>query len=289
MIVVNLKGGLGNQMFQYAAGRALASKLGVPLLLDLSFLQSDPGGQYTQRHYELNQFNIRATLATESDLANFKGTPRGFFDKLFRKVSNYKTVNESGSSFNEDFKNLGDNVLLNGFWQSEKYFKAISEEIRRDFTPSFSFAPHDQQVISEINNNNSVSLHVRRGDYVSLKSAAEYHGTCGLDYYRAAMRKIEEANGSVKYYVFSDDLAWCKDNFKETSEITFVQSTTGASACDLLMMSYCRHNIIANSSFSWWGAWLNQNPSKTVIAPFNWFAPHVPVNNDLIPADWIRI
>lgn len=289
MIVVRLMGGLGNQMFQYAAGRALALKHNVSLSLDLSFLKAHAGDQYTQRHFELDQFSIAATIATEKELDLFSAAPRGFLHKLFGKQNQYKIYNESSSSYNPASEMLQDNVLLNGFWQSEKYFGAIGETIRADFMPTFSFSEADEKLISRLRAENSVALHVRRGDYVSLKSASEYHGICSIDYYNAAIEKIRQNVKEASFYIFSDDLDWCRENFKHLGSAVFVKNETGNSGCDLLMMSYCKHNIIANSSYSWWSAWLNNNRSKMVIAPAQWFAPHVPVNRDLIPPGWTRI
>jgi hypothetical protein len=286
MVTVKLKGGLGNQMFQYAAGRALAEKHHVPLLLDVSFLEADAGGLYTKRHYELDQLNIVAKVAGKEHLKKFKSPT--IFQRLF-KNSSAAVYHEQKSSYNKAFENLGPDVYLDGFWQTEKYFSSVRALLLKEFTPAFPLTGAIKVLADEIKNRKSVAIHVRRGDYVNLKSAAEYHGTCSMDYYDRAINYIKDKVEEAHYYIFSDDMAWCRENFRNLPNVHFTESQAGYSSVDLYLMSCCSHNIIANSSYSWWSAWLNTSEDKIVIAPEKWFAAGVAVNEDLLPSSYIKL
>jgi hypothetical protein len=288
MIIVKLMGGLGNQMFQYAAGRCLSHLHKTELKLDLSYLNADPANKYTKRNYALDVFNINADVATEADLKRFHPLERGKITRtLMRKLPIlYSKViaNESGHNFMKEFYSFPKDVYLNGFWQSEYYFEPVEELLRKEFTLKQNLIGENLLLADQIDNCNSVSLHVRRGDYISNKEAQEFHGSCSLEYYEKAIATLKQ-KGNVEVFVFSDDISWAKENIK-TDKIHFItQNNPGH--IDMHLMSLCKHNIIANSSFSWWGAWLNQNPEKTVVAPKNWFTDvHL---KDIYPKDWIVI
>jgi len=292
MIIVKLIGGLGNQMFQYAAGKALSLERGTELLIDKSDLDKETNGAFTKRHYELGCFNITERFANSNDLFPYKniGSSRlkrlrdRYFPWLVNKVSFY----ESGNSFHRNFFKLPANTYLNGFWQSEKYFKKYETQIRNSFQIKDPLPDELKDVLQNIRTTTSVSLHVRRGDYVSLKSANDYHGLCSQEYYEAAIDKLKKKYRDIVIFVFSDDIEWCKTNLNFNSPMHFISQNKGAQ-WDLYLMSECRHNIIANSSFSWWGSWLNTNPNKVVIAPKNWFRDTTISTNDLIPENWIRL
>jgi hypothetical protein len=245
MVTVKLKGGLGNQMFQYAAGRALAEKHRVPLLLDVSFLEADPAKLYTKRHYELDQLNIVAKVAGKEDLKKFRNPT--IFQRLF-KTSGGAVYHEQKSSYNKAFENLGPDVYLDGFWQTEKYFSSVRALLLKEFTPAYPLTGTVELLENEMKNCESVAIHVRRGDYVNLKSAAEYHGTCSMDYYDRAINYIKSNVIEAHYYIFSDDMTWCRENFRNLPNVHFTESQGRYSCVDLYLMSCCSHNIIANSS-----------------------------------------
>jgi hypothetical protein len=278
MITVKLLGGLGNQMFQYAIGRYLSIKNKEPLILDLTHLLSRNGIDYTPRDFELDVFNVKyADKILPGERKSFR----------HRFVSKHltTTVNENGYSFNAEVLNFKRNHYLNGFWQNEKYFKNIENIIREDFTLKADVLPVNETVIKKILSVNSVSVHFRRGDYLSNPTAKDINGVLELDYYKKAIAKISELVGTSHFFIFSDDVSWVKENVVFEEEHTFI-SQEGNAAVEIHWMAMCKHNIIANSSFSWWGAWLNQNPDKIVIGPKKWF------NNDqteIIPDRWMQI
>ena len=179
---------------------------------------------------------------------------------------------------------------MDGFWQSDKYFLKYESEIRKDFSfPSFTDRVNIN-LLSEIINSNSVSIHIRRGDYIQMNSAIESHPLCSIKYYQSAISKIKEIIEKPKFYFFSDDIEWVKNQFFSVENAIFVNHNKGKDSYkDMQLMANCKHNIIANSSFSWWGAWLNPNPKKIVIAPKNWFKDTSIDTSDLIPSTWIRL
>jgi Glycosyl transferase family 11 len=177
-----------------------------------------------------------------------------------------------------------------GYWQSERYFAAHADQIRRDFTPSKPLEPENAVIAAVISGTTAVSLHVRRGDYVSDAKTQAVHGVCGLDYYARAMAHIEAQIASPRYIVFSDDPDWTRANLTSPHPMTFVTANPPSRGFrDLQLMSLCRHHIIANSSFSWWGAWLNGRADKIVVAPAQWFASGGKDARDLVPKGWVRV
>lgn len=285
MIIIKLIGGLGNQLFQYAAGRLLAEKLGCPLKLDVTGYKNQSG--LTPRYYELGVFNIKESFANIEDINLLKNKKRSFFQKLFgiKKIYYYS---EKNFGFNEEFLNLTKNTYLNGYWQSEKYFLEISDILRKEF--SFKNPPdrETKNLLNQIKHINSVSLHIRRGDYVSDSQTKAAHYVDLEEYYKKAVNYIMENSNNPHFYIFSDDPQWVKDNFIKDFDYTIIDfNPTDKGYEDLRLMSTCKHNIIANSSFSWWGAWLNNNPEKIVIAPSKWFNISEYNTKDLIPESWI--
>lgn len=292
MIIVKLMGGLGNQMFQYAAGRCLAHLHKTELKLDLSFLNKDPQNKYTKREYKLDVFNIKAGIATEQDLKPFLPLEKGkITGTLMRKLPILYTkvvANESGYKFMKEFYSFPKNVYLNGFWQSENYFEPVKDLLREEFSIKETLSKENSDLCNKIVTYNSVSLHVRRGDYVTNKESNSYHGTCSLEYYQKAIDHLKKMSSDLNIFIFSDDVAWCKENLRTDLPIHFMEQNNPGHT-DMHLMALCKHNIIANSSFSWWGAWLNANPNKTVIAPKQWFAdPHL-ATPDIYPLNWIRL
>jgi len=294
MIIVKLMGGVGNQMFQYAAGRALACRVDTILKLDVSGYAA-PHWR-TPRLYLLDQLRITAGIASDSQLyASGALAPKRFGISWLGKRAGsvlgrrpFTTCKELPNCFDTQFLSLQDNTYLCGYWQSELYFQDISEIVRREFQPAVPWSRRNLQLAAEISATNSVALHVRRGDYVNDKSVRDAHGICSLEYYRTCMGQIECAIGNPHYYFFSDEPQWVRDNIKTSFPKTIVDHNGSRDAIfDIQLMSLCKHNILANSSFSWWGAWLNTNPDKKVFAPSRWFCRKEA--KDLLPASWIVI
>ena len=295
MIIVRLQGGLGNQMFQYAVGRSLAHFRNTSLKLDDSFLRDrTPREDFTYRDYELNIFKLNGAMAGEKELKPFFAKPSGFLEKvshLLREVLQpHQVFRQRFFHYDDQFFNCKRNTYLDGYWQSYKYFEPIEEIIRNDF--QFKAAPigKNANLINKLTKEQSVSVHVRRGDYVKHKRANLHHGVCPVEYYQSAMQYVAARVEGAHFYFFSDDIEWVKQNLGKTYQVSYVSHNTGgASFEDMRMMSYCKHNITANSSFSWWGAWLNSNPGKYVIAPEQWFNDTSRDTQDLTPQNWIRL
>ena len=289
MVVVKLMGGLGNQMFQYAAGRALAHAFNTSLKLDISFLSDNtPRHNVIQRPYELSVFNIKEQFPNKKEVQKFTTGRVALSDRLtFRTYTLYK---EPHFHFAPDFLKLKPSVYLDGFWQSEEYFKAIKETIVEEF--SFKEKPEggNKQISDQISGTNSVSIHVRRGDYISNPYTNSYHGTCDLKYYQLAIEIIAQRVTDPYFFVFSDDIEWTKEHLVIDYPSQYVDQNNGDKSYeDLRLMSTCKHNIIANSSFSWWGAWLNSYPDKIVVAPEKWFNNSENNTKDLLPPSWIKV
>lgn len=288
MIITKLQGGLGNQLFQYAAGLALAQKHGVTLKADTSFLKLDPKGHYTKREPELHHFELQLEEANESDLKKFNLNESILWRKLKKQFPtwfNSIVFNESQQQVEPNFFKLPANVYLNGYWQSEKYFSEIRDLLIQRLSIKPEYLQNTEPYLSLIKKTTeTVALHIRRGDYVSLSSAKEFHGVCGVEYYQKAATMFSE---KAQLLVFSDDLDWCRANlrFKQPTELI----NTGSTYSDFYLMKNCQHQIIANSSFSWWAAWLNTNPSKKVIAPKKWFADSNINTSDVYPVSWEKI
>jgi hypothetical protein len=197
--------------------------------------------------------------------------------------------NEFQANYISAFEKLPKNVLLNGYWQSEKYFLNIKEQLLNEITPNYEFTLKGKFYHYEISKSKAVSIHVRRGDYLNMPSAIDFHGTCSMDYYKSAILKLDEKFSDLKYFIFSDDINWCKSEFNFLKSPIFIEEEPEKkSSQDLFLMSYCKHNIIANSSYSWWAAWLNKSHSKLVIAPKKWFANKLN-DSDICPETWIRL
>jgi Glycosyl transferase family 11 len=299
MIVIQLAGGLGNQMFQYAYGKALSAKLKVPFYIDASLLNYYPSSKYnTQRQYTLDIFDINTEGVLGNDIWWLNQVKKNkfitiFLYKLYIKkllFSNKLNVYEQTPDGNpEEWMGVIPNTYIKGSFQSEIVFKDIETEIHKDFT--FQNLPPENihTVLLQIRGIESVAIHIRRGDY-TLQHNKEVHGVLGLEYYKKAILLLLERVKNPVFFVFSDDIDWVKENLRiDNIDIRFFENLNAPDYEDLRMMSNCKHNIIANSSFSWWGAWLNQNSNKIVIAPSNWFVTQNKDLNHLIPKAWIQL
>ena len=258
MITVRIFGGLGNQMFQYAAGRSLSKKYGVKLKLDTSFFKSNK-----ERKFLLDKFDVSEDIVISHDMTLFNS-------KLVRKVLAMIKLpkwyhRNYSNTFQSDFFNLPDNAYIDGYFQDERYFKDIKDILVKEFLPSFVLSDEYKLWLETIKSSNSVSIHVRRGDYL-LKKNIEVHGVLGVDYYERAVSKINKNVEHPKFFIFSDDEQWCIENIipiTKNGQIVKIRSEN-RDVEELILMSKCKHNITANSSYSWWGAWLNQNENKII-------------------------
>jgi hypothetical protein len=289
MIIVKLMGGLGNQLFQYAAGRSLSIHKKTTLELDISGFDHVPAG-VTKRKFELDAFDIPVSITSQSELDKRKQF--SFTDKALNKLlPNHRKryYDEPHFHFDENFYKASASASIVGYWQSEKYFAPVANIIRKDLAFRQETISKNKNLMEQIGSVNSVSVHVRRGDYVNDDHTARMHGNCGLDHYEAAVKLLDSKTSGMHLFVFSDDIAWAKDNFKFPFKTVFVEDSNAHAIDDLYLMSHCKHNIIANSSFSWWAAWLNNNQDKIVIAPSKWFGEFKADTKDLYPAGWIKI
>lgn len=293
MILIRLSGGLGNQMFQYSIGRYLALKHKTELKYDDGFFEFKNDFNSTKRNFELNIFNTQINKATKNELNLFlkKGRIQKRLESLFPFFERHHILNEKFHPFDPTVLNSKNNTYLNGYWQSEKYFNSVREVLLSDFTLKAQVQDKNQLLSEKCKSNNTLAIHIRRGDYVSKAENKEYHGVCSLDYYYSALELIKsKIHSTPEIYVFSDDEKWVKENFKPEQSYTMVDvNKEKDSYYDLYLMSLCNHNIIANSSFSWWGAWLNSHNNKIVIAPKQWFATTKIDSSQIVPENWIRL
>lgn len=295
MIVVKLKGGLGNQLFEYAMARCLALKKNVPMKMDVvSGFRGDPYG----RTYSLGHFNVIESFASPEEVARFtRPSSVGLLGRAIDKLKPYYTrrrvVEQPHRQYTYDPNILrtARDVYLDGYWQNEGYFADIVDLIRKEFTLRSEPDLVSQSVAQQIVETESVSLHVRRYDVGQgenrHKDAANFHGVCSPKYYYAAVEELARALAKPRCFVFSDDPDWARNNLHLPCRTTFVRHNGADKGReDLRLMSLCRHNVIANSSFSWWGAWLNSNPDKIVIAPRRWLKTTNLDTRRLIPSAW---
>ena len=199
-------------------------------------------------------------------------------------------VFEESFTFDERIMKLKGNLYLDGYWQTEMYFKSIRNELLDDFEIKSSPSGENSSMLDLICKSNSVSVHIRRGDYVNNAETFQKHGVSSMEYYNKAINYINKRVENTHFFIFSDDIEWVRQNFTIKHAIHFIGFNDASKNFeDLRLMKNCKHNIIANSSFSWWGAWLNENPNKIVIAPANWFNDISVNTNNLIPSDWVSI
>ena len=286
MIIVRLDGGLGNQMFQYAAGKALAKHNGVDLGLDLRVYDGP-----SQFDYGLHHFNISGKILTGSELPPLRKENKLRYLVWRAGLSGPRFIEQHGDAFDPGFFGYGASSYLKGYWQSERFFASCADTIHHEFSITTPQTDENRALADSIQSKNAVSLHVRRGDYVSDPLANATHGLCTMAYYEKALAHVASVTrDDIEVFVFSDDPEWAHQNMQLDYKKTVVDlNDSDHQYEDLRLMSLCRHNIIANSSFSWWGAWLNRNAEKTVVAPSTWFRQEEKNNPDICPLDWIRI
>jgi hypothetical protein len=286
MIIVRLSGGLGNQIFQYAAGRALAISHSTDLALDVRALQTDK-----LRRFALRPFSLKTVSLGKVRLPPSRRNPFAF---VLWRITTGRCLTyhrERNFLFDPGVLSLGSDVYLHGYWQSEKYFRAAADAIRADLVVTATPSELNAARLHAMTSSLSVSVHVRRGDYAADPETNAIYGTCTVDYYQAAARLLAEKLGAGPvFWIFSDDSDWAAANVKLPFASRYVTNGPGEQpAEDLRLMSACRHHIMANSTFSWWGAWLNPSPDKLIVAPRRWFKDSGRSDHDLVSENWIRL
>lgn len=301
MIISHLMGGLGNQMFEYAAGLSLAMRRNTVLKLDVSFFHE---GNVDGRNYDLGCLNVPAQFATTDEIWRLNGRlgrKQELAKKILlalgqRRLAELMTVSgqahyQKSWTYYPEFHELADNTWLHGNYQSEKFFAPVADILRQQFTFRYPPTRSVEAMVARIKSGPSVAVHFRRGDYVNNARFAQTIGTISADYYAEAMKSVQSRIGSgATYYVFSDDPAFAENGLVANVPTVPVNCCGESNHYDAMrLMSMCDHNIIANSTFSWWAAWLNQNPEKKVIAPKRWFASSQYPEDDICPPCWMRI
>lgn len=292
MIISHIIGGLGNQMFQYAAGRALSLTRGAALRLDTQ----DFEGYTLHNGFELHRiFDIYTSIASKKDIRQVLGwrafgpLRRKLFQPRFAKFRGASLFVDSLSNQRYDLVDMLDTCYLMGNWQSERYFAQVAETIRTDFSFKTTLKGQNADLADFIASTTAVSLHVRRGDIAENPSSLALHGLCSLDYYRKAIDYVTTKLSKPEFVIFSDDMAWVKKNLHVDYPCHYVSHNKGLDSYnDMRLMSLCHHHIIANSTFSWWGAWLNANCDKIVVAPRRWFAANYD-SSEITPPSWTQI
>jgi len=293
-VLVRLIGGLGNQMFQYAAARAVAVRCDAPLMLDISWFASE-----TERRFALSPFRIRAG---KLDLAPSRPPRNSRWNMIFqrfahrfnRRVATHKfgipIYREGSFRYDSCVQTLQAPVYMDGYFQSEKYFADCRNIIFDDFQISDPPRSKAQALLARIEAADAICMHVRRGDYVTNPATKAFHGLCSMDYYRRGLQDIARNLTQPECFVFSDDPVWVHDNLKLDLPMTVVDIHGPDEAHeDLRLMAACHSYVIANSSMSWWGAWLGGRAGKRVVAPRQWLQAPGMDTRDLIPNDWVRL
>lgn len=297
MVTVFLRGGLGNQMFQYAAGLNLARKNNVKLALDLVHVRDRfPRPHFTYRTFDLTDvFFIEPRITFLSRVANAAPIPGVWLGldllvmnaaEIFRRA---RVIYEDETKpFDPAILDAAGNSILYGRWENERYFIESEKEVREAFRFRQPLAGEALALAERIQKGNSISLHVRRGDYAKVKAVSELMGGTDMSYYESAVAYMVTQVRNPEFFVFSDDVEWCKENIKTGLPTVYVPASVAGpkGAFHLQLMSICRHNIIANSTFSWWGAWLNRNPKKIVVAPKRWSSAATAIGREVAPASW---
>lgn len=297
MIISNIIGGLGNQMFQYAAGKVLSKKLDTELFLDVSSYKN----YKLHEGFVLNKYfpNINAKVASKNDILRIGGIGaylnNSFVDRVLSKMNknsiNHKIVYEPHFHYWNNFIKICDNKYIKGYWQSYRYFIGFEEIIRNDFSFPSDYRINNLEIINLLSKHETTSVHIRIGDYKNNNSSNHFHGTLDLEYYYNSIKRISQLKGEHLFLIFSDDIDWCKENLKLEVPHLFIDAKISNTVVnDFYLMKSCNNNIISNSSFSWWAAWLNENENKIVIGPKKWFnVGNINNTTDLFLSNWERI
>lgn len=252
---------------------------------------------YKLHKYSLDHFTIQEAFAGNSEIKKYKNIFSRTFVKINQITNNrlcpyYRLsyIKEQGMLFDKNVFNSPSDTYVDGYWQTEKYFKGIESDIRKQFTFKTPPSEKNKQTIERILEKNAVSIHVRRTDFISDAASRSIYSACGIPYYKESVRLIADRVSNPHFFVFSDDMDWTKENLKidfPTTYVDFNNSETNYE--DMRLMSLCKHNITANSTFSWWGAWLNEYDKKIVVTPKKWFNSAARSDIDLVPHGWKKI
>lgn len=288
-VIIKMNGGLGNQMFQWAVARMIETTTDMDVYLDMSYFKKKYARPYQLKVFKCEPKFVEG-LWTKLKLALI-WTFRDFLH--WEKTFGYTLYSEKQFSFDNGINRITPNTYIEGFFQSDLYFNCIEAQIRDDFRYTVIPSEENNKMITKIMQNSpSIGIHVRRGDYVKKDKNVETYAQCSVEYYQRAVEYIvEQLDGKEPVlFFFSDDIPWARRNLKFPYKSIYVSHNKGKNSYeDMRLMTYCSHNIIANSSFSWWGAWLNDKPTKIVVAPKKWFNDDNIVQTDATPKEWIRL
>lgn len=292
-IITQLQGGLGNQLFQYATARNLAIQKGVPLLLDSDWY-CKIFKDVTPRDLLLPELNIAESIVfCNPNIKKPKRLRR--ISQKFLPLDPFIFIEKTPYHFDPFLSHAPafqrQNLYLMGYWQSFKYFESIRSMLQNEVTPAAPLSRHYLAYLEKIEFTNSAMVHVRRGDYFSLATANRVHGIITLDYYIQGMNLLLNRNQDIQFFVFSDDLDWAKKNLPHQERLVFIEplGTKNSAIQELELMKHCKNHLIANSSLSWWGAWLRKNTDGIVICPKSWTNDLTMNWNDLLPTIWMRL
>lgn len=293
-VIVKLTGGLGNQMFQYAAARQLAQVNQATLLLDTTGFET-----YKLHRYSLQHLDIQTELAPSWEVRRLLNQG-AWWENLFhaaigkapRLPKNFRIIQQKNMDYDENFLTHRGDLYVDGYWQSPRYFQTIHNDIKQAFSILTPASQKNLEMAKQMSSSTSVSLHVRRADYFNNPKTLGIHGVCSATYYNRAVTLLRERFGAdLTYYIFSDDIPWARENLQFSGTKVFMDfNDADRNYEDLRLMTLCRHHITANSTFSWWGAWLGRLEGVT-ITPAHWFEDESkgPKMDDLLPSEWIRL
>lgn len=304
MIITALKGGLGNQMFAYAAGLALAERLRTVLKLDVRWFRKYEEYEAHNR-YALSCFNITEQFATEDEIARFEGLRLSRTERWSAAAARVFRLNhyagalapevrcyaQPGFAYDPGFASVEDNTYIVGIWQTERFFQSVAPLLRLHFSFRYPPQPAVAEMAARIRGGGpSAFMHFRRGDYVTNPTFNRDLGVLSMDYYKRALRALCERVPGLTLYLFSDDMDFVEREFRPDIPHVYVRATEPWHSYDKIrLMSLCDHGIISNSTFAWWAGWLNPNPDKIIIAPNPWFALVREEHRDVVPESWLRI
>ncbi len=297
MIIIKIIGGLGNQLFQYASAKAIALRSGTVLKLDTSDFAT-----YEPHNYSLQHFNINEDIATPEEINQYKKYPI-FIErqpeavkKIIKKLKLDQAllafgryIKDDAFVYNPKLHVIKDGAYLDGYFASEKYFVDIRDVLKKEFTLKVNLGKEGKEIADQIKLlENPVCLHIRRGDFANNPVQSKFHGICPIEYYHEAVKIIASKATNPHFFIFSDSIEWVKENFKIDYPMTFIGQGASKNYEDITLMSLCKHHILSNSTFGWWGAWLAERKNQTVVAPKKWFNKPIDIK-DLMPDWWIKI
>ena len=288
-VIVKIQGGMGNQLFQYATGKSLSLRLGVKLILDLNWYldNSNPKCKFILDSFKIDDLTWTLPIKLPRII-------RTILYKFLEKISplgcTLPVLKDTHFKFNYEVLNIQDPAFLDGYWQNEFYFQEYRKELINILDLKDQIDLKNSELLEKIQNSNSICIHIRRGDYLSDSKAAKINGICSKEYYYQALNILLNIIDSPKCYIFSDEPEWAKANLAFACESIFIDfNNPEQPELDFLLMKSCKYFIIANSTFSWWAAWLSNYKNKQVIAPKTWFINQVLNKNMHLPDSWIRI